>query len=694
MRHGTLNAGMLSISLVRPAGMQAKELTLNRLLRCGVAAFCCLHVHSVMSADDSVVVTATRFPERELDVPVGMTVIRSDTISSNTARTLPELLAREAGIMARDSSGSPDRQIDMRGFGITGDQNTLVLVDGQRLNDIELNTVRWSSIPLESIDRIEILRGSGAVLYGGGAGGGTINIITKSASSGRNRAALTTATGSNGIHEVQVTGNLSQGGLGAGLHYSEQTADNFRANNRLEQYNAMSELRLAGSETYVALKLSAESQSLRLPGERTAAELQSDPRGTRRPGDYSSRDGNHVLISGGFRLGAGEFAAELGHRDSVRTSLLRDYTFGVFDTYTDTRTKVWNFTPRLKLPLELLGYRHSLVAGLDFDDWDYDSRRAGAFNMLDAPVARIQAVQRDTAVYMQDQIAVGQSTKLSAGYRQQRVWMQARDIVNPAAYASGSRLYRPKAWELAIRHEVNPSTAVYARSGKSFRTATVDEVYSQFGGPFFDSAVTLLAPQTSRDREAGMEYRIGTLRARASAFGMNLDNEIYFFFPAFSNINLPPTRRRGLELEAGYEPMPGLLLNANLTFNDARFRSGTIAGVDVSGKRIPLVPERLANVGVTWRVAEHWKFTAGAKHVGHQIYDNDQANTFPGRMPSYSVFDARVLTDRDAWSLSLAANNLLDKRYYNYAIRNGAGTSFNAYPQVGRTFMATLQLRI
>lgn len=665
---------------------------MDSLTRCGLAALALVCPIMSGAADQGVIVTATRFPERELEVPVGVTVIHSDAIAGHTARTLPELLAQVAGITTRDASGSPDRQIDMRGFGATGDQNTLVLVDGQRLNDIELNTVRWSSIPLESIERIEIMRGSGAVLYGGGASGGTINIITKAP--GGRRAELGLALGSHGTRELQASANVATGGLGARIQYAEQLADNFRANNRLEQYNTAAEVRAEGTAGHVALKLAAESQSLRLPGERTAAELQTDPRGTRRPGDYSARDGGQILLSGGVALGEGELAAELGHRDSVRTSLLRDYTFGVFDTYTDTRTKVWSFTPRLKLPFELLGFRHRLVLGMDFDDWDYGSRRAGSLETLSAPAARILAGQKDSALYLQDQIAVGNRTKLSLGYRQQRVRMSATDVVNPAAYAAGRVLHQPKAWDLALRHELNGSTAAYARVGRSFRVATIDEVYSQFGGPAFDSMVTLLAPQTSQDRELGVEYRAGTFRSRAGMFSMNLENEIYFFFPAFANVNLPPTRRRGVELEAAFEPVPALTLDANLTLNDARFRSGTMAGVDLAGKRIPLVPQQLANVGVSWRLADRWKLAARGRYVGHQVYDNDQTNTFPGRMPSYSVWDLKLATDRGDWSMALSLNNLLDRQYYSYAIRNGAGTSFNAYPQAGRTILGTLQLRL
>jgi iron complex outermembrane receptor protein len=140
--------------------------------------------------EPAVVVTATRFPEQRLDAPIGMTVITAKQVAESAARTLPQLLSQEAGIVTRDSTGGPDWQIDLRGFGITGDQNTLVLLNGQRLNEIELTTIGWTAIPLDSIERIEILRGSGSVLYGGGTTGGTINIITKTPPPGATAATI------------------------------------------------------------------------------------------------------------------------------------------------------------------------------------------------------------------------------------------------------------------------------------------------------------------------------------------------------------------------------------------------------------------------------------------------------------------------------------------------------------------------
>ena len=106
------------------------------------------------AALDPVVVTATRFPDVERQFPVGVTVITEADIRNSTASTVPELLRMLPGVQTRDLSGSPNLQVDLRGFGIFGDQNTLVLLDGQRISENEQLTVNWSSIPLDATERI------------------------------------------------------------------------------------------------------------------------------------------------------------------------------------------------------------------------------------------------------------------------------------------------------------------------------------------------------------------------------------------------------------------------------------------------------------------------------------------------------------------------------------------------------------
>ena len=130
-----------------------------------------------------VVVTGTRTAEEIQKVPASISVITAADIQRSSAKTAVDLLRREEGVVVRDLLGNGKAaQVDLRGFGETASSNTLVLVDGRRTNEIDLSGVDWAQIPVEQIERIEVVRGPGSVLYGDNAVAGVINIITKSPS--------------------------------------------------------------------------------------------------------------------------------------------------------------------------------------------------------------------------------------------------------------------------------------------------------------------------------------------------------------------------------------------------------------------------------------------------------------------------------------------------------------------------------
>ncbi|MCH2221012.1 MAG: TonB-dependent receptor plug domain-containing protein, partial [Dechloromonas sp.] len=111
---------------------------------------------------DTVVVTATRFAEADPKIPANVSVLTRDDLRNIPATNLPELLKSVAGIESRPLYGplGMDATVDMRGFGSTATSNTLILVDGMRMNPADMGSIIWSAIPLSGIERIEIMRGS------------------------------------------------------------------------------------------------------------------------------------------------------------------------------------------------------------------------------------------------------------------------------------------------------------------------------------------------------------------------------------------------------------------------------------------------------------------------------------------------------------------------------------------------------
>ncbi len=621
-----------------------------------------------------VVVTATRFDERPDTLPVGVTVVTAEEIRRSPARSLQEVLSRFAGLHIRDNTGGPDPQIDLRGFGITGDQNTLVLVNGQRISENELVSAALSAIPVNAIERIEILRGSGAVLYGGGATGGTINIITKTPRPGQRSTQLHAGGGTYDTGEARASGIVTGDNVGIALAASWLDTDNYRVNNRLQSRNAEVDLRFGGAARYLGVKLGGDDQDLRNPGARNSAQLATDRRGATTPDDFSSRSGARMNLEAGGRFGDAELAVNLGYRK--REAKASQSFFGA-STTTTTQVDTWQFNPRLRVPFRLGGLHNTLVAGLDIDDWDYDSVFLGGFFNSHA-----LATQRNRALYLQDNLELVPGTRLTLGGRLQRSENTVTDRLPVATTAEQVR--SPRAYELALRQRLAPGLNVYGKAGRSFRVATVDENRFQ---------VTLLEPQTSRDLELGGELDNGRLRVRAAVFRMRLENEIYFspLFPPFgANINLSPTQREGLELDARWAVSGASSVFAGLALTRAEFRSGVYGGTDVSGNDVPLVPARTLSAGGTWRLAGRSDLSLFARYVGTQRFDNDQANTFM-TMPTYVTVNARLAWESGGWQLAATVLNLTDRKYFSYGIRNAAGTDFNAYPAPERAIFVSAQ---
>lgn len=127
-----------------------------------------------------VTVYGSRFQETIENALPQTTIITATEIQKSGLNNVSEVLQKLGGLNVKQNlDGSTNSTVDIRGFGDTADNNTLILLDGVRLSENEQASARTSLIPLEAIDHIEITRGGNSVLYGDGATSGTINIITK-----------------------------------------------------------------------------------------------------------------------------------------------------------------------------------------------------------------------------------------------------------------------------------------------------------------------------------------------------------------------------------------------------------------------------------------------------------------------------------------------------------------------------------
>ena len=650
-------------------------------------------------------------------VGASATVITADEIAHSPAQTLSEIIAQVPGVQLQSFYGGVNgakTSIDLRGFGAFATANTLILINGRRLNDIDMAQVDLSTIPLSSIERIEITRGnSGAVLYGDNAVGGVVNIVLKNGVGGPPVAIRADGgVGSFNQRMASISAATNSGPWSTSFSGNGIKSDGYRANNALDQRNGVGNINYTTPDLTAFLTLSGDDQKLGFPGGRIVDpsigvnQLVTDRRGAATPFDYGNQRGASATAGFTKTLWNGaELIVDGGARKkNIQSGFFGTVPFaspfiGFSSTYNDAALQSWSITPRLSVKNSIFGMPSQILTGIDYYDSTFHQER-GAFKGV--PPGHIYDLSQQTlAGYWQQTVGLLSTTDFSYGARVQNTSLSARDRYNPNAPdcalffncgAQASPLNSNEtnyALHVGLEHRFNSVFSVFGRAARAFRTPDVDERVSTgpaFGpAPFFDPIPGdfKLKTQTSHDIEGGMRVKSSGFQMQSSVYTMDLTNEIHFNPALFYNVNLEPTRRYGSETSASLRVSDSVLLRGGATYTRAVFREGQYAGNDV-----PLVSRYTVSGGVTWNI---WKdflvADATLRAWSERFKDNDQNNT-EGRIPAGATIDLKLSGAYEHFFWSLSVNNALNALYYDYAIASSFTPGrFSAYPLPGRTFM-------
>ena len=613
------------------------------------------------------------------------TVITAEDIARDPAADLPSILARQAGVQMFSLFGGVDgaqTSVGLRGFGATATSNTLVLVNGRRVNDPDQSNVDFAAIPQSSIERIEIMRGNaGAVLYGDGAVGGVINIVTRN---GDNAPTGTTVGGSIGSYQyraLDLSTNQRIGDTSISFYGTELVSNGYRDDNAIRERNFDAEIRhpLGNGEIY--LNVRGDDQWLGLPGAIPLSAWEQNPKRDVSPGNYGVLQALNVSVGGTQRLTDGiELVVDAGLRRKQEPT-----EYGFFGDFYKINLTTVSVTPRLLIDAPLFGLEQKVTAGFDYYQGFYNSAFSQASGVQGYDTHKLN--QRTMAVYAEDSLALTRSTTLSAGLRLQRADIAARETVDPAApgYSSftvpGTPLTQTDdeyAANLGLEQKLNANIAVFAGLSHAMRLPNLDDRNYVIASP----TDFVLKTQTSWEADAGLSFTWDQVGGQVSLFGMNLHNEIDYDpganFGFGANVNLDPTRRYGAETELHWAVTDSLRLHGTLTVTKAEFRDGPY-----KGHQVPQVSLLTGDAGFTWDIWQDFLSLSGdVRETGPRNLGDDYLGQYAAS-PSITLLDAKLAGKLDRFGWSLSAQNLLDTKTYDL----GYASSFSGatvYPLPGR----------
>lgn len=626
----------------------------------------CLAAAAAASATDQaprelpeIVIIANRSESVSAPVPGHHSVLHIEDLRAQGVHTVADALRQVAGVQVVDLFGDGSRVTpSLRGFGQNATGNALVLVDGRRLsNTLDIAAPTLTTLALENVERIEILHGSGGVLYGESAVGGVINIVTRQA--GGNRAEFSVQAGSFDRETYTATGSVDLGGqLSLGVTAQELRTDNFRLNNARKSTVYSARLQGGDRDRGFFVEVGTHDEDLRTPGAIFAAQRAANRRSPNNFNDFQDTDSDSLRA--GIRATPwADWHAELDYTwrdDDIQGNL----TVGGFGGPFTQARRQWSVNPRVVGRLPVAGGEAVLTLGLDHDVADYRITSVLGTQLAD---------QRATGWYGQLVWPLADGLELSGGLRDYRV---DTDVQDNFTFVNGIDIDEHLlAKEFGLHYQPNDTWRFYLRRADNFRVGKVDEHTGQAFG-----VTTPLEVQHGTSWESGATWRGARSDAGLHLFHLRLEDEIAFDPTVFANRNLDPTRRIGATLEAGRELRPGLELRVEHAVVDARFRGGAN-----EGERIPFVARNNTVIGITWEPRRDFMAHLAWRRLSDRNPTGDDAGNFD-EVNGHEVVDATATWRHRNLEIAFQVGNLFDEDHDNFGT-----VAFNPFPNQETAFM-------
>ena len=575
------------------------------------------------SAASPIVVTATRVETPAGTVGSSLTVVDGGQLRARQAVSILDALR---GVPGLDLTQSGGRGAIASGY-IRGAQSEqmLVLVDGVELNDPVKpgRGVDLAGIPVDNLERIEVLRGPQSTLYGADAIGGVVNIITRKGKGPVSGDAKIEGGSFDTWNEsLEVRGGDERGHFAVGASRQDSkgisSASEKNGNTEKDGYDGTEVSGRFGWTPAGAFDADAIVRWTRFnsdyDGFADGVPVDSDDRA----------ESERLLVGGNGRVNLldGRWKQRLGA--AVVDHQRDDYSsMGASSFDSQLRKADWQSDLRL-------GEHNLLTAGLEYEEEAAESvyEAAGYIDRFDRHIAR------NKAAYVQDHVTAGPVSAV-AGAR----------VDDHSAFGSETT------WRVAPVYSVaGTGTRIKASCGTGFKAPSLFQLYSAYGSPDLD-------PETSLGWDAGVEQDLmdGRITVGATFFRNEFDDMIDYDFALSRYGNVGKAEAQGVEAFVAAKPTDDLTVRASYTYTDTENKD--------TGKSLERRPRNKASLDASYAFTARARGTASLVYVGDRA-DIDYAAYETITLDSYWLAGLRAEYDvRRNVTVFGRVENLLDEEY-------------------------------
>ncbi len=622
------------------------------------------------------VISTENFETSVLDTAKNITIVTQEEIQAKGANTVAEALRGVPGLTITSSEGS-EPYFDLRGYGATASQNTLILIDGVPLNNIQGSWYYTSQIPVNMIDKIEVIPSGGAVMYGDGAAGGVINIITKAPQDKKNYGSVGLEIGSWGTTKGSLNyGTKVTDRLLIDIAYTSYKSEGFRnkslnditgydqsrnpvfAPTKYDKDDKKEAIWLRGKYLLDNGSIEASYRHNELEdyytGPLNKNQFEKDPS---MAGTYNGicdstedsytlkynqkiNDKFDFLVYGGY-----EELDFTGDGNSVTTKYLASQYF---------------IKPQIKYSY---GDNSYIIIGGDYKDGKSEDK---------LNTSAKDKTRKSYAGYILNKTTLG-NWQFTQGYRREKIKYDSGDINFDKKNENNANSY-----ELGVNYLYSDTGSLYLSYVNGYRSPSLQDMgvlYAAWGGDF--------KIQETETYELGLKDMYKNTYISASVFLMNTENEIYLEPNKYLNQNFEgKVERKGVQLSLNHY-FDKLTLREGISLIKSEIKDGVN-----KNNEFPGVPKWTVNLGATYNFTEK---LIGNIDMYYQsaAYGSSDFENKDGKNNEYTTVDTNLTYKfNDGLEIYGGIKNLFDEEYCSSFTSPDKpwGGSYN--PADGRSYYA------
>ena len=573
------------------------------------------------------------FNEVDTFAPFSSEVYTQDDIKNSKANTIYDFLSQNTSLSLAPSSGNRfSKKISARGYGLTiGSHNLVVTLNGRRLNNIDTSGPALSEVNINDIERVEITKGSGSVIYGDSAMAGAVHLFTKESfetniSTTSGNYGLVQTSASVGINEEKINVNLSMDSLKHGGYHVAGTDGNKDRGKQTK--SSMGAAYTTDNGTIITLDISRDTSDTRYPSYLTDAQFAADPSQNGTGNNYTFREADSSTTNLNIKRKWGDNLEFTTNRSAIDRESQNTYWYstGTVDKYKyDYNSNDY-----------LLTYTNGNIK-IDSGVNIFDGKRMVTSTTTSS---RNATSKENLGIFSQLQYS-RENSVFTIGARNEKVDYE----YNPE---SGSKLtgeYDLNAFEIGVNTSLSPNTSVFTNYNHAFQAPLIDRFFISASWPATGQVFNgFVKPSKSKNINVGLNHLTNNSKTKLTLYRSNVTDEMFLCKSNAAsdcgtfgeNLNLDKSHKQGLELQNKYVFSPKWSTDLNYAYTIAKIDSDDKGNGALNGKTNPMTSKHNISASVIYSFNDNANMMLTQKYRSKAFAEEDYANLFTKKQPEYN----------------------------------------------------------